>query len=422
MNILVIGSGGREHALCWAISKSTKCKNLYCIPGNAGIEEIAECHNIDPSNKKEIYNFCNNNLVEFVVIGPEVHLEEGLSDYLVSKKLKVFGPSREASRLETSKIFSKKFLKKNNIPTGDSKAFNNPKDSAIHIKSIRAPYVIKVDGLAAGKGVIICKTKKKALETLDDIFIKKKYGKAGRRIIIEEFLEGFEISYFSFFDKDNFLTFTYALDHKKAKDGDKGLNTGGMGAFTPSQKVSKNLENQILERIILPTKKGLKNESIIYRGIIFFGLMITKYGPKVIEYNVRFGDPECQTLLRNCNFDLLELLHATSTDSLKGKKILLGRENVICVVLASNGYPGKYKKGKIINGIEKANEIDGVKIFHSGTIKEKNKFLSNGGRVLSVTAKAETIKLARKKAYEALKQINWKEGFYRNDIGIKNLK
>ena len=422
MNILVIGSGGREHALCWAISKSTKCKNLYCIPGNAGIEEIARCYNLDPSNKKEIYNFCNNYLIEFVVIGPEVHLEEGLSNYLISKNLKVFGPSKEASRLETSKVFSKKFLKKNKIPTGDSEAFNNLKDSEIHIKSIKAPYVIKVDGLAAGKGVIICKTENKALKTLNDIFIKNKYGKAGRKIIIEEFLEGFEISYFSFFDKDNILTFTYALDHKKAKNGDRGLNTGGMGAFTPSQKVSKKLENKILKQIILPTKKGLKNENIIYRGIIFFGLMITKHGPKVIEYNVRFGDPECQTILRNCKFDLLELLHATSTDSLKGKKVLVEKKNVICVVLASIGYPEKYKKGKVINGIDKAKKIDGVEIFHSGTIKENNKFLSNGGRVLSVTAKAKTIKLAREKAYEALKKINWKGGFYRNDIGIKNFK
>ena len=248
MNILVIGSGGREHALCWAISKSTKCKNLYCIPGNAGIEEIAKCYNLDPSNKKEVYNFCNNYSIEFVVIGPEVHLEEGLSNYLISKNLKVFGPSKEASRLETSKVFSKKFLKKNKIPTGDSEAFNNLKDSEIHIKSIKAPYVIKVDGLAAGKGVIICKTENKALKTLNDIFIKNKYGKAGRKIIIEEFLEGFEISYFSFFDKDNILTFTYALDHKKAKNGDKGLNTGGMGAFTPSQKVSEKLESQILKQ------------------------------------------------------------------------------------------------------------------------------------------------------------------------------
>ena len=423
MNILVLGSGGREHALCWKISKSPRCNSLFCIPGNGGIEEVAECIDINPRNKRKIYLFCKENKIDLVVIGPEVLLEEGLSDYLTSKRIKVFGPSKKAAKLETSKIFSKKFLKKNSIPTANSYEFNNLKSSMDYISLNKTPFVIKVDGLAAGKGVIICNSKQEAVKAVNDIFKKNKFGDAGGKILIEEFLEGYEVSYFAFFDKNNYLPFGYALDHKRAKNNDKGLNTGGMGAFSPSKKVTNSLEKKIIEDVIIPTQKGLKKNKIIFRGIIFFGLMITNDEPKVIEYNVRFGDPECQVLMRKLDSDLLDILDAVANDLLeKSLKISLNKEFCICVILASLGYPNKYQTGFEIRNIDKMIAREDIVIFHSGTIKKNKKYFSNGGRVLSLTAKDKNPIIAKKKVYEAVKKINWKNGFYRDDIGIKNYK
>ena len=421
MNILVLGSGGREHALCWKISKSPKCDSLYCIPGNGGIEKVAICIKINPTNKRQIYLFCKSHKIDLVVIGPEGLLGEGLSDYLTNKKIKVFGPSKKAAKLETSKVFSKAFLKKNSIPTANSYEFNNLESSVDHINLNNAPFVIKVDGLAAGKGVIICTTKKEAVSTLNDIFKKNKFGNAGEKILIEEFLEGYEISYFSFFDKNNFLPFGYALDHKRAKNNDKGLNTGGMGAFSPSKKITASLERKIIKEIVLPTKNGLEKSKIIYRGIIFFGLMITEKGPKVIEYNVRFGDPECQVLMRKLDSDLLNILDAVASDLLyKNLKISLNKDFCICVILASIGYPNEYQTGFEIKDIKNISLKDNIEIFHSGTEKKNNKYLSTGGRVLSITARDKNPNIAKKKVYRALKKINWKNGFYRDDIGVKN--
>ena len=420
MNILVIGSGAREHSICWSLKKSSKCKKIFCIPGNGGISNIAECPDLQVKNKKKILDFCKKNKIEFVIIGPENFLADGLSDYLTSNEIKTFGPSKKASQLETSKSFAKLFLKKNNIPTARYNYFNSISEAKKFLQKSIFPLVVKANGLASGKGVIICKNLKQANQAIDTIMKEKKFGESGNEIIIEEFLDGFEISYFVFVDKNSFLPFGYALDHKKAFTNDKGPNTGGMGCFTPSNKVNKELEKKILEKIIKKTISGLAKENFNYRGILFFGLMIKKNEPFVIEYNVRFGDPECQTLLRTLENDLLEILLATSSDKLSSVRIKKNLDSVICVVLAANGYPDSYERNKLIENIKKAEKIQGIEIFHAGTKKISNKIFSEGGRVLSITSKAKSLTIARKKAYNALKIIDWKDGFFREDIGIKN--
>ena len=422
MNILVLGSGAREHAICWALKKSKNAKNVFCIPGNAGIEKIVSCFDIDSTNKEKIYKFCLKKKINLVVIGPENLLELGLSDFLSGKKISVFGPSKMASKLETSKVFAKKFLERNNIPTGFYKEFSKLETSINYIKKTKPPYVIKVDGLASGKGVMICKTNNSAKKVLEDIFLKKKFGLSGKKIILEEFLEGFEMSFFSFVDKKNILDLGYAFDHKKLYDNDKGPNTGGMGAFSPSNIVTKKLLNSIRKEIILPTIKGIKKENIIFRGILFFGVMITKFGPKVIEYNVRFGDPECQSLLHRLNSDFLNILLATVNDTLDKCKVKLSKDFSICVVLTSKGYPKKFKINKPILNLEKIRDTKFVNIFHAATQKKNGKFFSNGGRVLSITSRHKNFDKARENAYKYIKKINWSYGHFRMDIGKKNIK
>ncbi len=421
MNILVLGSGAREHSICWAVKRSKKCKSLYCIPGNAGISEIAICKKIDLEKKNNLNKFCKDKNIDLVIIGPEKYLENGLSDYLRSNDINVFGPSKKASRLESSKSFAKRFLKKNYINTAKYKEFKSYAIAMKYVSSAKYPIVIKADGLASGKGVIICNKKKQAEETLDLIFKQKKFGSAGNKIIIEEYLNGFEVSYFAFFDKNGYAKLGYALDHKRAYDNDIGPNTGGMGAFCPSKLLTRKIEKEIEEKILIPTFKGLKKEKFIYRGILFFGLMITDSGPFVIEYNVRFGDPECQVLLRNLQTDFLKIIELNLKDKLRNLRIRNDKKSVICVVLASKGYPGNFKKDKVLNNLSKAKCIKDVEIFHAGTLLRNNKIVSSGGRVLSITAKADSISLARKLAYKVLSIIAWKEGFYRKDIGQKNL-
>ena len=421
MNILVIGEGAREHSICWAIKKSENCKKLFCIPGNAGISEIANCHFIDLKNKKKLLDFCRKHKIDLVIIGPEKLLADGLSDYLISKNINVFGPGKKAAKLETSKIFAKKFLKKNNIKTAKFRAFRSIELAKKSLLTVSYPIVLKADGLASGKGVLICKNKMEAQNGLNLLMKKKKFGDAGKQVIIEEHLNGFEISYFVFFDKKSFLKLGYALDHKRAYDNDKGPNTGGMGCFTPTHKITKNIDKQITEEIVKPTFLGLKNQKIVYRGILFFGLMITSDGPQVIEYNVRFGDPECQVLMRNLRTDLLKVISFNLQDKLSKIKIRNDKKSTICVVLASKGYPNDFQKGLIIKNIDIAQALDDVEIFHAGTLKVKDKIFSAGGRVLSITSKAKDIKSARKLAYKALKVIGWNMGFFRKDIGIKNI-
>lgn len=420
MNILVIGGGAREHSICWSIKRSKKSKNIFCAPGNAGISKIAKCFNIDPKDKKKILDFCLKNNVEFVIIGPEEFLADGLSDYLIKNGIQTFGPTKSAAKLESSKSFAKKFLNKHKISTPMFKEFTSFSKAKIFLEDCHFPIVVKADGLAAGKGVMICKDKIQSIKALEEILLHKKFGQSGKKIIIEEFVEGFEISYFAFFDKKTFLPLGYALDHKKAYEDDKGPNTGGMGCFTPSNLVSNILEQNIIKDIVKKTFDGLRKDKIVYRGVIFFGLIIKKDEAQVIEYNVRFGDPECQTLLRNLKTDLLEIFKATCEDSLSHIRIINKKQAVVCVVLAAKGYPGKYEKNKIIKNLQNLKLEKDVKIFHAGTKLISEDFYSNGGRVLSVTAVSSDIKKARKTAYRILKKIDWKSGFYRNDIGIKN--
>lgn len=420
MNILVIGSGGREHALCWKIKQSVYCKNLFCMPGNGGISELAECIKIDPLKKNEVYKFCKKNNIDLVVIGPELYLEDGLSDYLLNKKISVFGPSMRASKLESSKVFSKNFLEKNKVPTAKFKTFESFNEIKSYISISSGPFVIKADGLASGKGVLISNSKDEAIKNSYEILINEKFGAAGKKIVLEEYLEGFEISYFIFLDKNTYHIIDYALDHKKLKDGDIGLNTGGMGAFSPSNKVTEELKIRINKEIIIPTINGLKKENIIYRGVLFIGLIITSTGPKVIEYNVRFGDPECQVIMRRYNSDLLLDIANLTNDNLNKSIIKVKNDYCVCVVLTADGYPIKYKKDSLIENIKDAENISDIKIFHSGTRKDNNKFFSNGGRVLSITAMNKSKDIARRKVYKALKTINWLDGYYRKDIGKKN--
>jgi len=418
LNILVIGNGAREHSLCWALNKSKIKKRIFCIPGNAGIQEVVDSFNIE-INKKKILQFCKNKNISLVVIGPEQFLEEGFSDFLTNRGILVFGPSKKASKLEYSKSFAKNFLKKHKIPSANFREFSSYTKAEKYLRDIKFPIVIKADGLAAGKGVIICNDLSEAKKGLKEIMITKKFGKAGKKILIEEFLQGFEVSYFVLFDKNSFSVLNYALDHKRAFDFNKGPNTGGMGAFTPSKKVDKNLKKIISDRIVKKTFEGLKKDKIVYRGVLFIGLMITKDGPYVIEFNVRFGDPECQVLMRNLDTDILKIVKAVANDKLSNIKIKNKKLSTICVVIASMGYPNTYKVNKQIKNLNEAQKIKNIEIFHAGTKNVKNKVLSSGGRVLSITAQAKDLKSARKIAYSAIKKINWRYGFFRKDIGKK---
>lgn len=420
MNIFVIGGGAREHSIIWSLKKSKNCGDVFCSPGNAGIENLANCYKLDLKDKKSIIDFCKKNNIKLVIIGPEEFLEKGLSDFFMEEGIKVFGPSKKATQLESSKIFSKNFLFRNNIPTASSADFDNYKKALEYIESANFPLVLKADGLAAGKGVIICENKNEAQKSLKEFMIDKKLGESGKKVLIEEFLDGFEISYFTFVDNNTYLPLGYALDHKRAFDDDKGLNTGGMGCFYPSKKITDSILKQIETTVIKPTINGIREEDFTYRGILFTGLMITASGPKVIEYNVRFGDPECQTLLRNLDTDLIDIIISCVDDKLSEVTIIKKDRTSVCVVIASNGYPKKFEKNFIIKNIKEAEQIEDVVIFHAGTKLLDNQILSSGGRVLSITAVGSSIDDARKKAYQAIEKLNWKHGFYRTDIGIKN--
>ncbi len=420
MNILVLGSGGREHAICWAIKNSKFCKNLYCIPGNGGIAEIADCKKLDINNKIAILSFCKKKKINLVVVGPEDLLEQGIVDFFINHKIKIFGPSKKGAKLETSKKFAKNFMKRNGIPSASYNCFSSLEASKYFISKSTPPYVIKVNGLAAGKGVIISKTKNEAYQTLKRIFNDRMFGKAGNTILIEDFLKGYEISFFTLIDSKDSLNLGYALDHKKLKNNNLGPNTGGMGAFTPSNKVNKRLLDRIQEEIINPTIKGIRNEKILFNGLIFFGLMITETGPKVIEYNVRFGDPECQTLLPLIKSDFLLLLNSTVEDKLDKYKLEISKNSSVCVVLTTKGYPETYSKNLRINKLKNILDKKNINVFHAATYKKNGDYFSNGGRVLSVVCQNKELVYAREQAYKIIEDINWEYGFYRNDIGIDN--
>ena len=421
MNILLIGGGGREHSIAEALSKSSKINELHCIPGNAGIEKIASCHNYDISNQQEILNFCENNNIDIVFIGPEIPLVEGLADYLNRNSFFTFGPNQKAAKLEGSKSFTKDMCKKYNIPTATYETFSNAKDALVYIDNHSIPLVIKVDGLAGGKGVIIAETRDHAINSVNEIF-SGKFGNAGDEIVIEEFLDGEEASYFIISDGESFIPLTSAQDHKRIGDGDTGLNTGGMGAYSPAPIMNKELEEKTINKIIKPTIKAMNDYGSPYIGILYAGLMIKDNEPKLIEYNVRFGDPECQVIIPRLENDLVELLVNVKEKNLDNYTLKWKENFAITVVLAAKGYPENYETGDEIKGLDAIDNIDDVEIFHAGTKTKNNKIVTSGGRVLNINGYGKNLVDAKEKAYSLVKKINWSGCYYRKDIGWRALK
>lgn len=419
MRVLVVGQGGREHALCVKIAKSPLCRELFCAPGNAGINEVAKCIPVSSENKAGLLDFCRQSAIDFVVIGPEGPLVAGLADLLESNRFPVFGPSEMAARLEGSKGFTKEFCIAHNIPTAAFKRFTFAADAKSYIRSQGTPIVIKADGLAAGKGVTVAQNYEEASAAVDAALIGNKFGVAGREIVIEECLTGREFSFFAFLDGSSVLPLTTAQDYKRVGDGDTGPNTGGMGSISPAPGLPENIEQEMMRSVILPTVEGMKKMGSPYKGILYAGMMLTKDGPKLIEFNVRFGDPECQALLIRMNNDLLPILIATREGKLSDVELSWNQESSVCVVLAAEGYPGTPKKGTAISGLAEAAASDpDVQILHAATKFDGSSIIADGGRVLNIVAHAPTIDRARAKAYAVIDKIHWPEGFCRRDIGV----
>ena len=418
MKVLVVGSGGREHSLCWAIAASPLCDALYCAPGNAGIAQEAECVPIDADNIDALVAFAIDNAIDFVVVGPEAPLVLGLVDRLDAVGVKSFGPSAKASILEASKGFMKDLCAKYDIPTADYRRFTKADDAKAWVRDKGAPIVVKADGLAAGKGVTVAATIDEALFAIDEAMTSGKFGDAGDSLVIEEYLQGEEASFFALCDGDTALPLISAQDHKPVFDGDKGPNTGGMGAYAPAPIMTESLATIVMDRIIMPTINGMKAEGRPYKGVLYAGLMITADGPKLIEHNVRFGDPECQVLMALLKSDILPALIAAHDGVLKSFDLRWRDETAISVVMASNGYPGSYQKGTPINNLDAAETDDDVIVFHAGTSRDaQGQLIATGGRVLNVTSFGDSVLDARTKAYKAIDQIDWPEGFCRRDIG-----
>ena len=417
MNVGIIGSGGREHAITHCIKSSKNVENIYCIPGNAGTNKIAKNIEININNFDQIKSLIIEKSIDFLIIGPEKPLVDGLVDYLKDTKVKIFGPNKAASQLEGSKIFTKNLCKKYSIPTANFGVFQSSSQSKKFLEKSNYPIVIKADGLAAGKGVYICEDKNSADQAVDEIF-DGKFGFA-ENILIEEFLDGEEMSFFIITDGVSIKKFETAQDHKRVFEGDKGKNTGGMGAYSPSRLINESLEKKIIEKIIKPTLQGLKDQNIDYVGFLYAGLMIKDNEPYLIEYNVRMGDPECQTILPKLKTELLEILLSCVEKTLDKIKISWSNEKSLCVVLCSNGYPDKYQKNVLINNLDKLDISKNNLCFHAGTISKNNKILATGGRVLNFVSLSDDFSSARKKIFENLKILNWDQGFFRKDIGYK---
>ena len=420
MNIGVIGSGGREHAICYKILQSPKVNKLYCIPGNAGTENICTNLDVDISNFNEIYESIKKNNIDLIIVGPEIPLVQGITDFLEERQIKVFGPSKKASQLEGSKIFMKDICKKYNIPSAKYVEIKNIDDAEKILKDFNCPIVVKSDGLAAGKGVTICKTKQDALKDISNI-LKGKF-KSSNKVIIEEFLEGEEASYFVVTDGTNFKQIGTAQDHKRIGEGDTGLNTGGMGAYSPSLIINDEVEKKIIEKIITPTLMGMKEMGCEYKGILYAGLMIKDNEPKLIEYNIRFGDPECQVLMMRLEDDLIDIITSATNNSLDNTKLRWSSKPCITVVAASNGYPEKFEINKEIQNLPSDFKSKSEQIFHAGTIKKNNKIFSNGGRVLNSTVSLDTMKASRDKALKLLDQVKLENKYYRKDIGWRAIE
>ena len=420
MKVGIIGSGGREHAICKSLKKSQKISQIYCFPGNAGTEEIAKNVNLDLDNFEYLKNFIIEEKIDLIVIGPEKPLVNGLADYLGQFNIKVFGPNKVASQLEGSKIFTKQICEKYNIPTAKFGIFQNREDSKKFLKKTNFPTVIKADNLASGKGVYICSNEDEADIAIEEIF-NGKFGDA-KNLLIEEFLEGEEMSYFTINDGNNFKHFGSAQDHKRVMDGDKGKNTGGMGAYSPSRLMNEELENKIIERIIKPTLKALTELGSEYKGFLYAGLMIVNNEPYLIEYNVRMGDPECQTILPKLETDLLDIFLACCEKKLNKFEIKWSNKKSLCVVLCSNGYPDSFEKNVEIKNLEKIKLDKQEYIFHAGSLKKEGKTYAIGGRVLNFVALSDEFISARQMIYKRLDELDWQGGFYRKDIGHKVIK
>lgn len=411
--VLVVGGGGREHALCWRLKQSPSVAQVFCAPGNAGIAQDVTC--VTLTKPDEIINFCRTENIALVVVGPEQPLVDGLSDKLRAQNIPVFAPSKKAAQLEASKGFMKNLCKKYNIPTAAYGFFADKAETLKFLEGKNFPIVVKADGLAAGKGVIIAENKQEAEEAIEDMF-SGEFGAAGSQVVIEEFLEGKEASFFAICDGKKAVEFGYAQDHKRVFDGDKGPNTGGMGTYSPPPIVTEQIRSEVMEKIIHPTMQAMEKEGVPFSGVLFAGLMLTKDGAKLLEYNVRFGDPETQSLMLRFDGDLFKLLLSCANGAVDEKLISFSKQAAVCVVMAANGYPGTYQKGSIIRGLKKAGSLPNVKIFHAGTAEKNGEIVSVGGRVLGVTALGSTIKEAQQNAYKAVDLIDWKEGFCRRDI------
>lgn len=416
MKILVVGGGGREHAICWKLSNEDNVEKIYCAPGNAGISQVAECIAIGDSDIDKLIDFVKENNIDLTVVGPEVPLVKGIVDRFEVEGLKIFGPNKECAQLEGSKSFSKDFMVKHNIPTAKYKEYTEIDKAISEIDSFGYPVVIKADGLAAGKGVVILENKEDALDALKEMMLDKKFGEAGNKIVVEEFLKGVETSILAFVDNNTIVPMVSAKDHKKVYNNEQGPNTGGMGTFSPSEIYTDDLEKEIREKVLDRTLDGLKKDGLKFKGILFIGLMITNDGAKVLEYNVRFGDPETQSVLFRLDTDLNKIMTSIIDNKLAEIKIKYKSEQAVCVMLTSGGYPDSYEKGKVITGLENLDKD--IVVFHSGTKLVDEKLVTNGGRVIGITAKANTVKDAANKVYENIKKIDFEGMHYRTDIGI----
>ncbi|MBY0406148.1 MAG: phosphoribosylamine--glycine ligase [Rickettsiales bacterium] len=416
--VLVIGSGGREHALCWRLKQAPSVSEVICSPGNGGISQDVACVNL--GSHAEIISYCKKNHIDLVVIGPEQPLVEGLSDALEDAHIPAFGPRANAARLEGSKGYMKDICQKYNIPTAAYRYCHSEAEALAYLKTQQAPIVVKADGLAAGKGVIIAENMQQAEDAVKDMFAGN-FGESGKAVVIEEYMEGPEVSYFALSDGKTAIEFAYAQDHKRVGDGDTGPNTGGMGAYSPPSVMTEALRKEVMETIIHPTVSAMQKEGAPFQGVLFAGLMLTASGPKLLEYNVRFGDPETQSMMMRFTGDLFQVLHACATGKLQEAKLAFTPEASVCVVMAASGYPGAYDKGTLIGGLEKAAAVPGAKIFHAGTAEKDGNIIATGGRVLGVTALGKTIAEAQKNAYAAIDAIHWPEGFCRRDIAWREI-
>jgi phosphoribosylamine--glycine ligase len=430
MKILVVGSGGREHALVWKIAQSPKVEKIYCAPGNAGTAQLAENVNLKADDLPGLKQFALKNKIDLTVVGPEVPLVMGIVNDFEKEGLKIFGPRQEAAQIEGSKVFSKQFMLKYDIPTAVAAIFDNASKAIDYLNQIAPPLVIKADGLAAGKGVIICKTKNEAMEAIRSIMEKKEFGRAGDKVIIEECLVGEEASILAFTDGKSIIPLASSQDHKRIFDNDEGPNTGGMGAYSPAPVVTERLMEEIDLNILKPFVLGMKQEGIVYKGVIYAGVMITKKGPMVLEFNARFGDPETQPILMRMKSDIVPIFEAIIDEKLDHRLIEWNERAAVCVVLAAGGYPGNYEKGIPIEGLDRVDQLENVMVFHAGTklenresnVERRTQIITNGGRVLGVTGLGDNIKFAIENAYRAVNLINFSGMHYRKDIGKKALK